>query len=162
MSSSLVRKGLELFSDDTVLDCSGESTGSKKTKKKGGPSSMRREDLMKCISTNKKGVKKQLKRLTHKQIQGPTAKAGKMKSSIDAFLKSKPADSTETNIQLLLSLSKGHSSTSKSYAKIMEHSRRKSGRQNQTEESTKESGFTEEDFALFEKEYVPKKSNSIL
>ncbi|XP_041474311.1 uncharacterized protein LOC121423092 isoform X2 [Lytechinus variegatus] len=161
MSTSLVRKGLELFADESVAGL--ESTASRKRKK--GPSSVRREDMMERINTNKRGVKKQLNKIRHKEMRKPSAKEGKIKSSIDAYKKSQPSDNTEANLELLLGLSRSNPDTSSGlYTKILKHSRGKLSKDREAEEepTEKEGGFTDEDFELFAKEYVPMKKGAVL
>eukprot|EP00057_Strongylocentrotus_purpuratus_P020590 XP_011675064.1 PREDICTED: uncharacterized protein LOC105443515 isoform X2 [Strongylocentrotus purpuratus] len=120
--------------------------------------------MMEKINTNKKGVKKQLNKIRHREIRKPTAKEGKIKSSIDAYKKCQPSDCTEENVQLLLGLSRSNPETSGFYTQILKHSRGKLAKDQEEEEeqTEQEGGFTEEDFALFDKDYVPKKKNAAL
>ncbi|XP_077980712.1 active regulator of SIRT1-like [Glandiceps talaboti] len=150
MSASLVRKGLDLFSDDVKTD---SEKSSKKKKSKHGP-----PDNMRLISTNRKGVKKQLKRLQMNEgfkKHKTTVKDKKTKSAIDSYWKCVPADNTEDNLRYMLH-HPSSSMDSHTFTQILSHHDSQKNRSKAEPEMKKEDTtiFDEEDFNIFDKEYT--------
>ncbi|XP_072043826.1 active regulator of SIRT1-like [Amphiura filiformis] len=103
MSAALVRKGLELLADED-----GDTQTQSFKKRKKGPSSMKKDYLMKRISTDKQGVKKQLRQLKRKEStrNKPTVMGKNIKSAIDVYYSRKSKDLTEHNVKSLLKQTK--------------------------------------------------------
>ncbi|XP_070579998.1 active regulator of SIRT1-like [Ptychodera flava] len=145
MSASLVRRGLELFKDDIKSESVADSLKKKRQRIAKG------EDKMALIGTNKKGVKKKLRRLQNFERfkKGATVKDKKIKSAIDSYWKTVPKDNTRTNLEYMLRRS---SNTQQSFHKIISHHEGK----NLLDIAEKEEDttiFDESDFEKFEKEY---------
>lgn len=152
MSASLIRRGLELLSDDT-------KDASKKTKKKKPqqqtPSSA---TVMKLVSTKRQGVTKQVKRLQGRQGPGKskaTVKDKRIKSAVEEFRKKQGKSHMSANLKYFMET--GYKATNSDTLKILSHN---SGRQsrNRPDRTTKkskepESLFTEKEFQQFQKEY---------
>lgn len=155
MSSSLVRRGLELFQEDVT-----ESGGSSIKRRKKDLSSSNRKDLLPLISSSPTGVKKQLKRLKGNTPRNKTTvKEMKMKSAFDKLSKHKTEDHTDSNVNFLLKMDRSRDRFSSHTNKIIEHCRGKLAKDNPLPETEQEetSVFTEEDFKSFEESYVPKR-----
>ncbi|XP_054896858.1 ribosomal protein S19 binding protein 1 [Poeciliopsis prolifica] len=149
MSASLIRRGLELLSDD-IKDSSRE-----KKKKKQTPSSATVMDL---ISTKRQGVTKQVKRLQGRLGPGKskaTVKDKRIRSAVEDFRKNQPKSQLSANLKYFLE------STVKAEAldttKILRHSRGRQSRNRPNEPVKKsrepQSLFTEEEFVQFQREY---------
>ncbi|XP_033108058.1 active regulator of SIRT1-like [Anneissia japonica] len=128
MTSSLVRKGLELFSDDLHANESNPKDTISKVKQK---------------EKNKNATK----RKNQKQKQK------KFKSAIETYVQKQPEDQTDNNLAYFLSTSQYHAPN---YDKIMKHLKGRMAKNQDEEEKDKEAftGFTDEDFTKFEKEYL--------
>ncbi|PIK46761.1 hypothetical protein BSL78_16359 [Apostichopus japonicus] len=154
MSSSIVRRGLELFKEDIA-----EESPKKKSRKK--IHSTNRQDLLAHVSSKKTGVKRQLKRLKgESQRQKTTVKTMKLKSAFSKLSKDDAEDQTEENIDYLLRLDGNKGRFSSQAQKIIDHSRGKLTKDNPlpvTEAKVETSAFSEEDFANFEKDYVARR-----
>ncbi|XP_071360255.1 active regulator of SIRT1 [Trachinotus anak] len=150
MSASLVRRGLELLSDD-IKDVGKV----KKKKKQQTPSSA---TVMELVSTKRQGVTKQVKRLQGRLGPGKskaTVKDKRIKSAVEEFRKKQGKSHMSANLKYFMGT--GYKTTDSDTLKILSHN---SGRQsrNRPERSAKkpkepQSLFTEEEFQQFQKEY---------
>ncbi|XP_028268947.1 active regulator of SIRT1 [Parambassis ranga] len=148
MSASLIRKGLELLSDD-IKDVS------KVKKQQQTPSSATVMDL---VSTNRQGVTKQVKRLQGRLGPGKskaTVKDKRIKSAVEEFRKKQGKSHLNDNLQYFMK-SSGKAPDSDTL-KILNYN---SGRQSRSHpdkpvKKAKEpqSLFTEEEFQKFQMEY---------
>lgn len=151
MSASMVRRGLELLNED-IKDV---NSGSKHKKRKTGPSA---RDL---ISSNRQGVRKQLRRLQgHQGAQKSkaTVKDKHVKSAIDEYRRKQTKSQLRANLQYFL----GTNSAAKqsSTQKIVNQN---SGRQSRfqpdrpvVKPKEEKSIFSEDEFQAFQKEYFGK------
>ncbi|XP_013870976.1 active regulator of SIRT1 [Austrofundulus limnaeus] len=148
MSVSLVRKGLELLSED-IKD-------SRKAKKKGQtPSSA---TVMELVSTKRQGVTRQVKRLQGRLGPGKskaTVKDKRIISAVDEFRKKQPKSQMSANLRYFLKT--GGKAADSDTMKILNHNkgRQSRNRPDQPVKTPKEtqSLFTEEEFQQFQKEY---------
>ncbi|XP_076583629.1 active regulator of SIRT1 [Chaetodon auriga] len=151
MSASLIRRGLELLSDD-IKDAS------KKTKKKPQQQTPSSATVMKLVSTKRQGVTKQVKRLQGRQGPGKskaTVKDKRIRSAVEEFRKKQGKSHMSANLKYFMET--GYKATDSDTSKILNHN---SGRQsrNRPDRPTKkskepESLFTEKEFQQFQKEY---------
>ncbi|XP_047434069.1 ribosomal protein S19 binding protein 1 [Mugil cephalus] len=157
MSASLIRRGLELLSDDVKDVSKGKKKKQqqKKKKKQGTPGSDR---VMELVSTKRQGVTRQVKRLQGRLGPGKskaTVKDKRIKSAVEEFRKKQGKSHLSANLKYFTAtLPAARESEA---MKILNHS---SGRQsrNRREGPVKkpkkeESLFTEEEFKKFQKEY---------
>ncbi|XP_014674526.1 PREDICTED: active regulator of SIRT1-like [Priapulus caudatus] len=144
MSSSLIRKGLELFKDDLQL------SDSKPNKQKSRPLS--KEQI---LGTCKQGQKNKLKRMKRKQMQA-AANNKVIKSAFEEHKKRALPDYTKDNLYFIKMLEQNKIKSSK-VDKILEQHSRKQIRdtEGQTSAETKPEStvFDESDFSKFEKEF---------
>ncbi|KAM8930679.1 active regulator of SIRT1 [Pelodytes ibericus] len=145
MSASLLRKGLDLLVSD-VSD--------KKTKSKSGAGT--NQNVL--LTTQKTGVRKQLKRLKRQGLQQKekaTAKGRVIKSAVDEFKKnSSTQDHLVQNLKYMLDSHKV--ANEQIVTKILKHSRGRKARDqevNRQKKPEQKSVFSEKDFKQFEKEY---------
>ncbi|KAG5278808.1 hypothetical protein AALO_G00102980 [Alosa alosa] len=151
MSASMVRRGLELLSEDLKDVHSGQ----KQKKRKAGASA---RDL---ISSNRQGVSKQLRRLQGHQGAAKskaTVKDKRVKSAIDEYRKKQAKSHLSSNLQYFLGTS--HSTKQSATQKIVNQN---SGRQSRyrpdrpaVKPKEEKSIFTEDEFQQFQKEYFGK------
>ncbi|XP_023284836.1 active regulator of SIRT1 [Seriola lalandi dorsalis] len=151
MSASLLRKGLELLSDD-IKDV---SKGKKKKQQQQTPSSA---TVMELVSTKRQGVTKQVKRLQGRLGPGKskaTVKDKRIKSAVEEFRKKQGKSQMSANLKYFMAT--GYKATDSDTLKILSHN---SGRQsrNRPERLAKKpkepkSLFTEKEFQQFQKEY---------
>ncbi|XP_060574069.1 uncharacterized protein LOC132731814 [Ruditapes philippinarum] len=141
MSSSLVKQSLSLFEDDLIR----EPTQKKKTK-----------DPMSLISTKKKGVRKELRKL---QTQKQRISAAKRSSHLPINVSQVPEihDYTDSSIKILTRLSQLDSSSKNTAKSISEHHRKKKRRKTTASKETKaveeKSAFSDKDFEAFAKDF---------
>ncbi|XP_011476657.1 active regulator of SIRT1 isoform X2 [Oryzias latipes] len=151
MSVSLVRRGLELLSDDIKDD-------SQIKKKKKTPSSAA---VMEQISSNRQGVSRQVKRLQGRLGPGKskaTVKDKRIKSAIEEFRKKQGKSNLSANLKYFMeTISKP---TDSDTLKIQNHNAGRQSRNRPDNPAKKaeetESLFTEEEFQQFQKEYFGK------
>ncbi|XP_037546278.1 ribosomal protein S19 binding protein 1 [Nematolebias whitei] len=150
MSFSLVRRGLELLSNDV------KDSNKVKKKKAQTPSSATVMDL---VSTKKQGVTRQVKRLQGRLGHGKskaTVKDKRIKSAVEEFRKNQPKNQMSTNMKYFLE-SSSFRATDSDTLKIMKHNigRQSRNRPDKPVKKPKEkpSLFTEEEFQQFQKEY---------
>ncbi|XP_004066118.1 active regulator of SIRT1 isoform X1 [Oryzias latipes] len=152
MSVSLVRRGLELLSDDIKAD------DSQIKKKKKTPSSAA---VMEQISSNRQGVSRQVKRLQGRLGPGKskaTVKDKRIKSAIEEFRKKQGKSNLSANLKYFMeTISKP---TDSDTLKIQNHNAGRQSRNRPDNPAKKaeetESLFTEEEFQQFQKEYFGK------
>ncbi|KAM8772267.1 ribosomal protein S19 binding protein 1 [Acanthopagrus latus] len=151
MSASLIRRGLELLSDD-VKDA---SKAKKKQKQQQTPSSA---TAMKLVSTNRQGVTKQVKRLQGRLGPGKskaTVKDKRIKSAVEEFRKKQGKSHLSDNLKYFLET--GYKATDSATLKILNHNTGRQSRDRPERPAKKakepESLFTEEEFQQFQKEY---------
>ncbi|XP_019614850.1 PREDICTED: active regulator of SIRT1-like [Branchiostoma belcheri] len=147
MSASLVRKALELFKDDLIEDSKEGTKGKRKSQTPQNP-----RDL---ISTNRRGVKKQLKRLqNHRQRDHLTVKDKITVSAIEQYKRQQKEDHTAENLRFMRSFKTKVDRNLEE--KILAHQRgRLAKNQPKKKRKTKETSvFSEDDFLKFEAEYV--------
>ncbi|MBN3295112.1 active regulator of SIRT1 [Amia ocellicauda] len=154
MSASLMRKGLELLSDD-LKDT--ERRGKKKREsgeKAGGAGSVKD-----CIGTNRQGVSKQRWRLQGQSGKGRaqgTVKNKRVISAVEEFRRQQSPSQMNTNLQYFLGT--GFKTEQAVTEKILTQQRGRQSRdvpQRREQPRAKEprSVFTEEEFQQFQKEY---------
>ncbi|CAJ1053341.1 ribosomal protein S19 binding protein 1 [Xyrichtys novacula] len=151
MSASLIRRGLELLSDD-INDVSKVG---KKKKQQQTPSST---TVMALVSTKRQGVTKQVKRLQGRLRPGKskaTVKDKKIKSAVEEFRKKQRKNQMSTNLKYFMKTD--CKATSSDTLKILSHS---TGRQSRNrpkkpakENKESQSLFTEAEFQQFQREY---------
>nr|XP_046229205.1 ribosomal protein S19 binding protein 1 [Scatophagus argus] len=153
MSASLIRRGLELLSDDI------KDAGKAKKKQQKTPNSA---TVMELVSTKRQGVTRQVKRLQGRLGPGKskaTVKDKRIKSAVEEFRKKQRKSHMSDNLKYFMETS--CRATNSDTLKILRHN---SGRQsrNRPEQPAKkpkepESLFTEEEFQQFQKEYFGRK-----
>lgn len=146
MSASLLRRGLELLSDDIKV---------KKKKPQQTPSSATVMDL---VGTKRQGVKKQVKRLQGRLGPGrskATVKDKRTKSAVEEFRKKQGKSQMSANLAYFMQTD--YKATDSDTLKIVKHSfgRQSRNRPDRVAKKPKEepSLFTEEEFQQFQKEY---------
>ncbi|XP_029978648.1 active regulator of SIRT1 [Sphaeramia orbicularis] len=149
MSAALIRRGLELLSDD-IKDASKVQK-----KKQSTPNSA---SVMELVSTKRQGVTKQVKRLQGRLGPGKskaTVKDKRIRSAVDEFRKKQKKSQMSVNLRYFMAnVSKA---TDSDTLKILNHHPGRQSR-NRPERPTKKSKepqslFTEEEFQQFQKEY---------
>lgn len=152
MSAALVRKGLELLSDDSNAK---KKKNKQKKKKQQTPSSA---TVMELVSTNRQGVTKQKKRLQGRLGPGKsraTVKDKRIKSAVEEFRKKEGKSHMSANLKYFINT--GCKATDSDTLKIQSHNtgRQSRNRPVRTAKKPKEpqSLFTEEEFQQFQKEY---------
>ncbi|XP_018540876.1 ribosomal protein S19 binding protein 1 [Lates calcarifer] len=150
MSASLVRRGLQLLSDD-IKDVSKV----KKKKQQQTPSSA---TVMELVSTKRQGVTKQVKRLQGRLGPGKskaTVKDKRIKSAVEEFRKKQGKSQLSANLRYFMET--GCKATDSDTLKILSHNtgRQSRNRPDRPPKKPKEpqSLFTEEEFQQFQKEY---------
>ncbi|XP_068455675.1 active regulator of SIRT1 [Clinocottus analis] len=150
MSVSLLRRGLELLSDD-VTDV---STG-KQQKKKATPGSA---SVMELVSSRRQGVARQVKRLQGRLGPGrskATVKDKRVKSAVEEFRKNQKKSQMSDNLKYFLGDDRKTPDTDT--LKIQSHhpGRQSRNRPERPAKKAKEttSVFTEKEFQQFQKEY---------
>ncbi|XP_042613559.1 ribosomal protein S19 binding protein 1 [Cyprinus carpio] len=145
MSASVIRRGLELFS---------EKDGVKRKQKK---SSSRKSALMEQISTDKQGVQRRIRRLQRpggSARSTNTVKDKHIRSALDEYRKKQKKSQLKSNVEYFLA--SDHKTQSRDTRKIVQqHSGRRSCHRPDPPASKpeEESVFTEKDFQKFQKEY---------
>lgn len=152
MSASLIRRGLELLSDDIQDVSKGKK---KKKQQQKTPSSA---TVMELVSTKRQGVTKQVKRLQGRLGPGKskaTVKDKRIKSAVEEFRKKQGKTQLSANLKYFMGA--GFKATDSDTLKIVnQHSGRQSrNRPTRPAKKAKEtqSLFTEEEFQQFQKEY---------
>ncbi|CAN9510622.1 unnamed protein product [Ophioblennius macclurei] len=147
MSAALVRRGLDLLSDDIKVK--------KKKKSQQTPSSAR---VMELVSTKRQGVTKQVKRLQGSLGPGKskaTVKDKRIKSVVEEFRKKQGKSQMSTNLAYFMT--SDYKATDSDTLKIVNHNsgRQSRDRPDRPAKKPKESPslFTEEEFEQFQKEY---------
>nr|XP_046166505.1 ribosomal protein S19 binding protein 1 [Oncorhynchus gorbuscha] len=154
MSASMIRRGLELLSDDLKV-----SDGSKKqksaAKKKHTPS---KAEVMGLVSSNRQGVSRQVRRLQGRLGPGKskaTVKDKRIKSAVEEFRKKQGKSHLSSN--LLYFLGTGFRATDSDTMKIVNQNSGRQSRHRPDRTVKKASGeksvFTEDEFEQFQKEY---------
>ncbi|XP_030638440.1 active regulator of SIRT1 [Chanos chanos] len=149
MSASLIRRGLELLSDDI------KDTG--KDKKKKGKSTQKVQ-IMDLISSNREGVCKQVRRLQGRSGAGKskaTVKNKHIRSALDEYRKKQKKSHLGSNLEYFLG-AKEKTQENNTKKILLQNSGRQS--RNQPDVPVKKpqeekSLFTEEQFQKFQKEY---------
>uniref|UniRef100_A0A3B1JXM9 Active regulator of SIRT1 n=1 Tax=Astyanax mexicanus TaxID=7994 RepID=A0A3B1JXM9_ASTMX len=150
MSASMIRRGLELLRDDI------KGAGSSQKKKQ----SSKKASLMSQISTNRRGVQKQIRQLqTHGKAgkSKATVKDKHIKNALEEYRKKQKKSQLSKNLKFFLDTKY---KTQENYTKKILH--QNSGRlshhrpDKQVKESNEESIFTEEEFQRFQEEYFAK------
>ncbi|KAM9857290.1 active regulator of SIRT1 [Aulostomus maculatus] len=149
MSAALIRRGLELLSDDIKND------SKLKKRKQQTPSSAA---AMELVSTRRQGVTRQVKRLQGRLGPGKskaTVKDKRIKSAVEEFRKKQRKSHLSTNLKYFMET--GYKAKDSDMLKIQSHNsgRQSRNRPDQTAKKSKEpkSLFTEEEFQQFQKEY---------
>ncbi|KAM3865385.1 active regulator of SIRT1 [Diretmus argenteus] len=155
MSASMLRRGLELLSDD-IKGVSKVKKG--QAKKQQTPS---KANVMELVSTNRQGVTKQVKRLQGRQGRGKskaTVKDKRIKSAVEEFRRTQKKSQMTTNLKYFLKT--GYRATDADTMKIVNQNlgRQSRNRPDRPAKKAKEpqSLFTEEEFQAFQKEYFGK------
>ncbi|XP_072240750.1 active regulator of SIRT1 [Leuresthes tenuis] len=149
MSASLIRRGLELLSDD-IKDVSKE-----KKKKQKTPSSA---TVMELVSTKRQGVTRQVKRLQGRLGPGKskaTVKDKRIKSAVEEFRKKQGKSHLSANLKYFMENS--CKATDSDTMKILSHNSGRQSRNHPDRPAKKakepQSLFTEEEFQQFQIEY---------
>lgn len=147
MSKAILKKEIDLFKED--LSCNAGKT-EKITGKK-----MTHKDPMRRITTNKKGVKKELKKLKCQPLHKLPAIIKKQKLAVEESYKYRKEDKTHSNLTFLEKLKKLDSTPSSTVNKILVHNKGNLSKNKPQDDSEKEekSIFSDNDFDKFEKEY---------
>ncbi|KAM9315018.1 active regulator of SIRT1 [Pholidichthys leucotaenia] len=150
MSASLIRRGLELLSDD-ITDVGKV----KKKKKQLTPSSA---TVMELVSTKRQGVTKQVKRLQGRLGPGKskaTVKDKRIKSAVEEFRKKQDTSQLSTNLKYFMETA--CKATDSDTLKILNHNTGRQSRNRPDKPAKKpkeaQSLFTEEEFLQFQNEY---------
>ncbi|XP_049427178.1 ribosomal protein S19 binding protein 1 [Epinephelus fuscoguttatus] len=151
MSASLIRRGLELLSDD-IKDASKVK---KKKQQQQTPSSAK---VMELVDTKRQGVTKQVKRLQGRLGPGKskaTVKDKRIKSAVEEFRKKQRKSQMSANLKYFMET--GYKAADSDTLKILSHN---TGRQSRNRPETPakkakepQSLFTEDEFQQFQKEY---------
>ncbi|XP_078611697.1 active regulator of SIRT1-like [Branchiostoma floridae x Branchiostoma japonicum] len=147
MSASLVRKALDLFKDDLIEDGTEGPKGKRKAQTSQNPAEL--------ISTNRRGVRKQLRRLQRgRRRDDLTVKDKITVSAIEQYKRQQKEDHTKDNLRYIRSFKTKVDRSLEE--KILEHQRgRLAKNQPKKKRKTKETTvFSEEDFLKFEAEYI--------
>ncbi|XP_029013531.1 ribosomal protein S19 binding protein 1 [Betta splendens] len=149
MSASLIRRGLELLSDD-IKDVSKA-----KKKKQRTPSSA---TVMELVSTKRQGVTKQVKRLQGRLGPGrskATVKDKMIKSAVEEYRKKQGESHLSANLKYFMDTS--CKATDAETYKILNHNLGRQSRNRPAKPPKKaqqsRSLFSEEEFQQFQKEY---------
>ncbi|XP_056442150.1 ribosomal protein S19 binding protein 1 [Gadus chalcogrammus] len=152
MSASIIRRGLDLLSNDIKDVGKGKSS---KVKKRQTPS---KANVMNMVSTNRRGVTKQVKRLQGRLGLGKsktTVKDKRIKNAVEEFRKTQGKSHLTDNLAYFLG--SGYIATDAVTKKIMNHHTGRQARNRpdapvrKASETT--SVFSEEEFQKFQKEY---------
>ncbi|XP_061685866.1 ribosomal protein S19 binding protein 1 [Syngnathoides biaculeatus] len=154
MSASLVRRGLELLSNDIKSD--NKAKKKKKQRQSVTPNLAAAKAL---VSTNRQGVTRQVKRLQGRLGPGKskaTVKDKRIKCALDEFREQKKKNQMEANLKYFLRTEA--KATISDTLKIQNHnvgrqSRHRRDHPNAKKPKEKKSVFTEEEFQQFQKEY---------
>lgn len=159
MSASLIRRGLELLSDD-IKDASKAQKKKKQQqqKKKQQQQTPSSATVMQLVSTRRQGVTRQVKRLQGRLGTGrskATVKDKRIKSAVEEYRKKQGKSQLSANLKYFMGTK--HKATDSDTMKILSHNtgRQARNRPVQTPKKSKEpqSLFTEEEFEQFQKEY---------
>ncbi|XP_067875621.1 ribosomal protein S19 binding protein 1 [Heterodontus francisci] len=147
MSTALIRKGLDLMSEDV--------RAKRQSRKKVIPGCSSGADRLRLVNTNKKGRKKQLER-THGQGKKnkATVKDKVVKSALEEYWKKKAVDHTEENLQYMLGCK--YLTESSITQKVLTHSQGRKAKDRPKEKEVRKeekSVFSESEFRKFEREY---------
>ncbi|XP_034044979.1 active regulator of SIRT1 [Thalassophryne amazonica] len=147
MSASLLRRGLELLS--------GDVTDNVKRKKKQMPGSA---TVMELVSSNRQGVKKQVKRLQGRLGSGKskaTVKNRRIRSAVEEFRRKQKKSHLSANLKYLTGTSYKASDSETLKIQNQNTGRQSRSRVDKITKKSKEpqSLFTEEEFQQFQKEY---------
>nr|XP_024001398.1 active regulator of SIRT1 [Salvelinus alpinus] len=155
MSASMIRRGLELLSDDIKAVSDGSKKQKSAAKKKHTPS---KAEVMGLVSTNRQGVSRQVRRLQGRLGPGKskaTVKDKRIKSAVEEFRKKQGKSHLSAN--LLYFLGTGFRATDSDTMKIVNQNlgRQSRHRPDRTvkKASAEKSVFTEDEFQQFQKEY---------
>ncbi|XP_051899087.1 ribosomal protein S19 binding protein 1 [Pristis pectinata] len=144
MSAALVRKGLDLMSEDVTVQ--GQS---RKTNR--GHAA----DADRLVNTSKKERRKQLERIRRQQGRNKATVKGKIvKSALEEYRKNRAADHTEENLQYMLG-SKFLTESSVT-EKVLTYNQGRKAKDRPKEKKVKKeetSIFSESDFKKFQREY---------
>ncbi|XP_041838974.1 ribosomal protein S19 binding protein 1 [Melanotaenia boesemani] len=150
MSASLIRRGLELLSNDIKDVCKVKKQQQQQT-----PSSA---TVMKLVSTKRQGVTKQVKRLQGRLGPGKskaTVKDKRIKSAVEEFRKKQGMSHMNANLKYFMQTT--CKATDSDTMKILSHSSGRQSRNHPGQPAKKvkkpQSLFTEEEFQQFQKEY---------
>ncbi|XP_026159468.1 active regulator of SIRT1 [Mastacembelus armatus] len=150
MSASLIRRGLELLSDDI------KGVSKEKAKQQQTPSLA---TVMELVSTKRKGVTKQVKRLQGRLGPGKskaTVKDKRIKSAVEEFRK-KQGEKSQMSTNLKYFMKTGYKTADSETLKILSHNLGRQSRNHPERPAKKakepQSSFTEEEFQQFQKEY---------
>lgn len=149
MSASLIRRGLELLSDDI------KNVSKVKKKQQQTPSSA---TVMELVSTKRQGVTKQVKRLQGRLGPGKskaTVKDKRIKSAVEEFRKKQGKSQMSANLKYFMETSCKATDSDSMKIQNQNTGRQSRNRPDRPAKKTKEpqSLFTEEEFQQFQKEY---------
>ncbi|XP_018601564.1 active regulator of SIRT1 [Scleropages formosus] len=155
MSLSLIRRGLDLLSDD-IKDVTEDRR--KKTKNKLTAEASQGKTLMDQISSNKQGVTKQIRRLRGQRgLARPQAsvKDKRIKSAVEEFRKRQKKSCLKQNLQYFLGTKckADQKDTSKIQFQNCGRQSRNKPDHHVKKPMEPKSLFTEEEFEQFQKEY---------
>ncbi|XP_036377373.1 ribosomal protein S19 binding protein 1 [Megalops cyprinoides] len=152
MSASMLRRGLELLSDD-IKGIHGDKKQKRKKKEAGGE-----EGVMGQISSNRQGVTKQVRRLQGRLGSGKsqaTVKNKRIKCAVEEFRKNQKQSQMSANLRYFLGT--GYKAAQSDTQKILLQNQGRQSRHHPDRPPKKQqeqrSLFTEEEFQQFQKEY---------
>ncbi|KAJ8406701.1 hypothetical protein AAFF_G00296170 [Aldrovandia affinis] len=160
MSASMVRRGLELLSNDIK----GVSRGKKRKAKKqlvhqtgGGRGGQRKGGVMGQISSNKQGVTKQVRRLQGRLGSGKskaTVKDKRIKCAVDEFRKKQKQSQLSKNLRYFQGFEYKAEQSDTQKILLHNHGRQSRNRPDHSVQKQREkrSLFTEEEFQQFQKD----------
>ncbi|XP_059809517.1 ribosomal protein S19 binding protein 1 [Hypanus sabinus] len=143
MSAALLRKGLDLMSEDV--------RGQGKKMNRGHSS-----DAGRLLNTSKKGRRKELERIRRQREKNKATVKGKVvKSALEEYRKTRAADHTEANLQYMLGSQFLTESSVTEKVETYNRGRKAKDRPKEKKVKKKEetSIFSENDFAKFQREY---------
>lgn len=158
MSASMIRRGLELLSDDIKAVSGNKKQKARKKQPVNQAGGRGGGGVMDQISSNRQGVTKQVRRLQGRLGSGKskaTVKDKRIRSAVDEFRKKQKSSQLSKNLSYFMGL--GYKAEQSDTQKILLQNK---GRQSRNrpdppvkKQREQRSLFTEEQFQQFQKEY---------
>ncbi|XP_061078081.1 ribosomal protein S19 binding protein 1 [Conger conger] len=157
MSASIIRRGLELLSDD-IKGVPGNKKQKAKKMRSVNQAGGRGDGVMDQISSNRQGVTRQVRRLQGRLGSGKskaTVKDKRIKSAVDEFRKKQKRSQLSKNLRYFMGVA--YKAEQSHTQKILVHNEGRQARNRPDRPVRKQkeerSLFTEEQFQQFQKEY---------